>query len=168
MAEACPPLAGLRRKMSHTKGKLCVQYGSGGAELHPIGDTDGCVVIADIDPDKQDDVKAEDNANELVRRWDAFEDGGKVEDLLEALEQSREIFSKKLRAIRRKQDKARNLNFFIESNFWGKLYNQFFELRLEIEQLLDKKNLNEFCVLMAFMPEEKREVAIGKAKMAGG
>ncbi len=87
-----------------------------------------------------------------------------AEQLKTALEESSAIFSKKLRLIREKQNHARNLNFFVESNFWGKLYNQFFELRLEIERMLDKEKLNEFCILTAFMPEEKRETVIAKAK----
>lgn len=82
----------------------------------------------------------------------------------EALEQSKEIFGKKLRSIRGKQDKAKKNLAFIESRYWNGIYYQIFELRHEIERMLDKENLNEFCILVAFMPEEKKKEALAKAK----
>lgn len=81
-----------------------------------------------------------------------------------ALEQSKEIFSKRLRSIREKEIKARENLHFVESRHWSGIYYQIFELRQEIERMLDKENLNEFCILMAFMPEAKREAAIAEAK----
>jgi hypothetical protein len=86
-------------------------------------------------------------------------------DLQEALDQSKEIFSKKLRLIRAKECKAKHDFSFIESRYWSGVYNNIFELRQEIERMLDKLKLNKFCILMAFMPEEKKEVA--KAKKEG-
>lgn len=88
-------------------------------------------------------------------------------DLLTTLEQSKEIFSKKLRSLREKQDKAEADLHFIERRYWSGVWSQIFELRQEIEQMLAIKNLNEFCILMAFMPEEKREATIAKAEKEG-
>jgi hypothetical protein len=81
-----------------------------------------------------------------------------------ALEQSGKIFSKKLRSLREKQSTARENLHFIESRYWQGVYYQIFELRQEIERMLDKEKLNEFCILMAFMPEAKRATAIAAAK----
>lgn len=86
--------------------------------------------------------------------------------LKKALEQSKDIFSKKLCLIRAKEAKAKADFAFIESRYWSGVYNNVFELRNEIERSLDKLKLNEFCILMAFMTEEKREAAIAKAKQS--
>ena len=84
--------------------------------------------------------------------------------LTKALEQSEEIFSKKLRSLREKQEKAQENLAFVERRYWRGVYTEIFELRHEIEHMLDKLKLNEFCIQMAFMPEEKREATIAKAK----
>ena len=86
------------------------------------------------------------------------------EQLITALENSSTIFSEKLCSIRKKQKEAENLKFFAERDYWERVYNLFFDLRLEIEQGLNQKNLNVFCILTAYMQVEKRETAIAEAK----
>ncbi len=82
------------------------------------------------------------------------------EELLKALEQSKAIFSKKLRSLREKQETAQKNLAFVERRYWSGVYTEIFELRHEIEHKLDELNLNEFCCQMAFMPKEKRQAAI--------
>ena len=59
--------------MEHTKGKLYLRHDSGLTTLHPENDIAGFVVIAEIDPNKRNDVLAEANANHLVKCWNSHD-----------------------------------------------------------------------------------------------
>jgi len=60
------------------------------------------------------------------------------EELSSALEQCREIFSKKLRLIREREETAKVNLCFKESRYWSGVYYQIFELREEIERMVAK------------------------------
>ena len=50
--------------------KLEVQFGSAGPEIHPEGDSDGEIVLADINPDAFDmPGQAENFAHQLAGYW---------------------------------------------------------------------------------------------------
>jgi hypothetical protein len=71
--------------MEHTEGKLYIRYDSGLATLHPENDIGGLVVIAEIDPNKQNDILAKANAHRLVKCWNSHD------KLLEACKKINEI-----------------------------------------------------------------------------
>lgn len=108
---------------------------------------------SDVTADKQPLDSVEEEVWRIFREHKALL--ASHEKLVGACNKSKEIFSKKLRLIRAKESESKDAFAFIESRYWSGVYNNIFELRQEIERMLDKLKLNEFCILSAFKEAEK-------------